>query len=87
MPARAAQAEQQGMAFHALAHVVADAGGGGWPETMQRELQSCRTPEERNAWAVRWGEVLSGKAERDRRGPDRPAARMPIASAPHDGSR
>ena len=29
---RAARTEQQGRAFVALAHVVADAGGGGWPE-------------------------------------------------------
>ena len=34
-----AHAEQQGRAFVALAHVVADAGGGGWPEHMTRELQ------------------------------------------------
>ena len=49
--------EQQGRAFVALAHVVADAGGGGWPESMQRELQGCRTPQEKNAWAQKWGGV------------------------------
>jgi len=61
------QQEQQGRAFAALAHVVADAGGGGWPESMTRELQGCATPQERQAWAVKWGAVLSGQAERDRR--------------------
>ena len=65
---------QQGRAFVALAHVVADAGGGGWPEQMTRELQCCRTPQERNAWAEKWGKVLSGQAERERRGaPERPS--------------
>ena len=53
---------EQGRAFVALAHVVADAGGGGWPESMQRELQGCRTPQERNAWAQKWGGYLSGQA-------------------------
>jgi hypothetical protein len=66
---RAASAEQQGRAFAALAHVVADAGGGGWPESMTRELQGCATPQERQAWAVKWGAYLSGQVERDRRGP------------------
>lgn len=74
MAERAARTEQQGRAFVALAHVVAEAGGGGWPETMRRELEFCRTPQERNAWAEKWGTVLSGQAERDRRGPVRPAA-------------
>jgi hypothetical protein len=73
--APAASAEQQGRAFAALAHVVADAGGGGWPETMTRELQGCRTPQERNSWSVKWGAYLSGQAQRDKRGPpQRPAA-------------
>jgi hypothetical protein len=72
---RAARTEQQGRAFTALAHVVADAGGGGWPESMTRELQTCATPQERNAWAVKWGAYLSGQVERDKRGaPERPAA-------------
>ena len=72
---RAARTEQQGRAFVALAHVVADAGGGGWPESMTRELQGCATPQERQAWAVKWGAYLSGQVERDRRGPpQRPAA-------------
>ena len=67
---------QQGRAFVALAHVVADAGGGGWPESMKRELQGCRTPEERNAWEEKWGAYLSGQAERDKRGaPERPPPR------------
>ena len=57
-----ARPEQQGRAFVALAHVVADAGGGGWPEQMTRDLQACRTPQERNAWAEKWGKVLSGEA-------------------------
>ena len=66
---------QQGRAFVALAHVVADAGGGGWPESMQRELQGCATPQEKNAWAVKWGAYLSGQVERDKRGaPERPQA-------------
>ncbi len=71
---------EQGRAFVALAHVVADAGGGGWPEQMTRDLQACRTPQERNAWAEKWGKVLSGQADRERRGaPERPcnAARPP----------
>ena len=72
--ARAAQTEQQGNAFVALAHVVANAGGGGWPENMQRDLQACTTPQERQAWAEKWGYVLSGQADRDKRGrPERPA--------------
>ncbi len=75
LAARAAQAEQQGRAFDAMAHVVADAGGGGWPEPMRRDLQACKTPAERQAWAEKWGYVLSGQAERDKRGrPERPAA-------------
>ncbi len=66
--------QQQGRAFTALAHVVADAGGGGWPESMTRELQACQSPQERNAWAVKWGLYLSGQAQRDKRGaPERPA--------------
>ncbi len=66
---------QQGRAFVALAHVVADTGGGGWPESMQRELQGCATPQEKNAWAVKWGAYLSGQVERDKRGaPERPQA-------------
>jgi hypothetical protein len=65
--------EQQGKAFVALAHVVADAGGGGWPEQMTRDLQACRTPQERNGWAEKWGKVLSGEAEREKRSsPERP---------------
>ena len=64
---RTERTEQQGRAFVALAHVVADAGGGGWPESMQRELQGCRTPQERNAWAEKWGKVLSGEAQREKR--------------------
>jgi hypothetical protein len=86
---RAAATDQQGRAFVALAHVVAEAGGGGWPETMQRELQACRTPQERQAWAEKWGEVLSGRAERNRHAaPERPAAgagRASIPRAGHDG--
>ncbi len=71
----AARAAQPIAAFIALAHVVADAGGGGWPETMTRELQGCKTPQERQAWAVKWGAYLSGQAQRDKRGaPERPAA-------------
>jgi hypothetical protein len=67
---------QQGRAFVALAHVVADAGGGGWPESMQRELQGCATPQERNAWAHKWGAYLSGQVEREKRGaPERPPPR------------
>lgn len=81
--ARAAQTEQQGRAFVALAHVVADAGGGGWPEAMQRELQFSRTPQERSAWVEKWREVLGGgQAERDRRGPARPAAHVARESPP-----
>ena len=38
---RTARTEQQGRAFVALAHVVAAAGGGGWPETMTRELHAA----------------------------------------------
>jgi hypothetical protein len=67
--APAARAAQPMAAFVALAHVVADAGGGGWPESMTRELQGCATPQERQAWAVKWGAYLSGQVERDRRGP------------------
>lgn len=33
-----------------------------WPETMRRELQACRTPGERYAWAERWARVLNGEA-------------------------
>ena len=70
---QAERTEQQGRAFVALAHVVADAGGGGWPEQMTRDLQACRTPQERNAWAEKWGKVLNGEAEREKRGvPERP---------------
>ncbi len=70
---RTERTEQQGRAFVALAHVVADAGGGGWPEQMTRDLQACRTPQERNAWAEKWGRVLSGEAQRDKRSsPERP---------------
>ena len=70
-----ARTEQQGRAFVALAHVVADASGGGWPDTMTRELHAVRTPQERQIWAVKWGAYLSGQVERDRRGPpQRPAA-------------
>ncbi len=70
---QAERTEQQGRAFVALAHVVADAGGGGWPDSMQRELQGCRTPQEKNAWAVKWGAYLSGQVEREKRGaPERP---------------
>ncbi|MGO9232879.1 MAG: hypothetical protein ACLP4V_01865 [Methylocella sp.] len=66
--------EQQGRAFVALAHVVAAASSGGWPESMQRELQSCATPEARQAWSIKWGAYLSGQVERERRGaaPERP---------------
>ena len=72
---RTARTEQQGRAFVALAHVVAAAGGGGWPDSMTRELQGCRTPQQRNAWAVKWGAYLSGQAQRDKRGaPERPAS-------------
>ena len=59
--ARAAQTEQQGRAFAALAEAVGAAGGGGWPETMQLELRACRTPQERRAWELKWGEVLGGR--------------------------
>jgi hypothetical protein len=70
---QAARTEQQGRAFVALAHVVADAGGGGWPESMTRDLQACRTPQERNAWEQKWGGYLSGQAQRDKCGaPERP---------------
>jgi len=70
---RTARTEQQGRAFVALAHVVADAGGGGWPEQMTRDLRACRTPQERNAWEQKWGGYLSGQAQRDKRGaPERP---------------
>jgi hypothetical protein len=70
---QAERTEQQGRAFVALAHVVADAGGGGWPESMTRELQGCATPQEKNAWAVKWGAYLSGQVEREKRGsPERP---------------
>jgi hypothetical protein len=72
---QAERIEQQGRAFVALAHVVADTGGGGFPEQMTRDLQACRTPQERQAWAVLWGRYLSGQAQRERRGaPERPAA-------------
>jgi hypothetical protein len=63
LAARAAQAEQQGRAFVALAHVVADTGGG-WPEAMQRELHACKTPQDRQAWEARWGGYLGGEAQR-----------------------
>jgi hypothetical protein len=82
---RAAQTEQHGRAFVALARVVADAGGGGWPESMQRDLQACRTPQERQFWAEKWGGYLSGRAQRDNS--SRPAQtsagalRAPIAKA------
>jgi hypothetical protein len=70
---RTERTEQRGRAFVALAHVVADASGGGWPETMKRELHAVRTPQERQIWAVKWGAYLSGQAQRDRRGmPQRP---------------
>ena len=70
---RVAHTEQQGRAFVALAHVVADAGGGGWPEQMTRDLRACRTPQERNAWEQKWGGYLSGQAQREKRGaPERP---------------
>ncbi len=73
---QAERTEQQGRAFVALAHVVADTGGGGWPESMQRELQGCKTPQEKNAWAVKWGAYLSGQVEREKRGaPERPPPR------------
>ncbi len=73
---RTERTEQQGRAFVALAHVVADAGGGGWPESMQRELQGCATPQERSAWAQKWGGYLSGQAQREKRGaPERPPPR------------
>ena len=81
---RTERTEQQGRAFVALAHVVADTGGGGWPESMQRELQFCRTPQERNAWAVKWGAYLSGQVEREKRGaPERP----PRGNIKNSGSR
>ena len=81
---RTARTEQQGRAFVALAHVVAAAGGGGWPETMTRELHAVRTPQERNAWAVKWGAYLSGQAQRDKRGaPQRPQAGRAAGGAPH----
>jgi hypothetical protein len=64
-PASSACAAQQGRAFVALAHVLADAGGGGWPESMRRELQACHTPAERQAWAEKWGAYLSGQAQRE----------------------
>jgi hypothetical protein len=81
----AASAEQQGGAFVALAHVVADAGGGGWPEQMTRDLRACRTPQERNAWEQKWGGYLSGQAQREKRGaPERPPPRGKDAGgAPH----
>jgi len=70
---QAERTEQQGRAFVALAHVVADAGGGGWPEQMTRDLRACRTPQERNAWEQKWGGYLSGQAQREKRGaPERP---------------
>jgi hypothetical protein len=81
---RTARTEQQGRAFVALAHVVAAAGGGGWPETMTRELHAVRTPQERNAWAVKWGAYLSGQAQRDKRGmPQRSATYRAGGGAPH----
>ena len=80
---RTALAEQQGRAFIALAHVVAAAGGGGWPETMTRELHAVRTPQERNAWAVKWGAYLSGQAQRDKHGPQRPHGGRAVGGAPH----
>ena len=69
--------EQQGRAFVALAHVVADAGGGGWPEQHDSAIcKACRTPQERNAWAQKWGGYLSGQVEREKRGaPERPPPR------------
>ena len=73
---RVARTEQQGMAFVALAHVVADAGGGGWPEQMTRDLRACRTPQERNAWEQKWGGYLSGQPQREKWGaPERPPPR------------
>ena len=59
---------EQGRSFVALAHVVANAGGGGWPEQMTRDLQACRTPQERNAWEQKWGGYLCGQAQREKRG-------------------
>lgn len=69
---RATHTEQQGRAFAALARVVSDAGGG-WPDSMRRELQACRTAQERQAWAEKWGGYLSGEAQGQGR-PLRPAA-------------
>ena len=72
---RTERTEQQGRAFVALAHVVADAGGGGWPESMQRELQGlpdaagakCLGAEMgRRISADRWS-ARSGERRSDRR--------------------
>ena len=72
---RTERTEQQGRAFVALAHVVADAGGGGWPEQMTRDLQACRTPQERNAWAEKWGGFSAGR--RSARSGERRSDRQP----------
>jgi hypothetical protein len=32
----------------------------GWPPAMVLELVGCKSPEERQAWAVRWGAFLGG---------------------------
>jgi len=54
---QAERTEQQGRAFVALAHAVADTGGGGWPESMTRELQGCATPQEQKRMGGQNGAV------------------------------
>jgi hypothetical protein len=82
---RTKRSEQHERAFAALADVVAVAGGGGWPETMQRDLAVCVTPQDRNAWSVKWGEYLSGKAQRDQQSRPAQSAGRYLSSVPKVG--
>jgi hypothetical protein len=82
-PLRAARGSDLG-AFVALAHVLTSTGGGGWPESMMRELRGCTTQAERNAWAQKWGRYLSGEAQRDQQ--IRPPPSLPPIRSGHQPS-
>ncbi len=54
-------------AFRSLA-AVQTAAKADWPPAMVLELIGCKTPEDRQAWAGRWGAYLGGQVEREKRG-------------------
>jgi hypothetical protein len=53
---------QHGKAFRALA-AVQMAAKAEWPMAMRLEMLGCKTPEDRQAWASRWGAFLGGQVQ------------------------